>query len=68
MGNVIASIPAAEKQRVAGALLLSRNDVERLLGPAECIDAVEDAFRQHALGNTPSPESWACTPAPAAFM
>src|SRR5689334_9853927 len=39
----------------AGALLLSRSDIERLLTPDECIAAVEDAFRQHALGNTPRP-------------
>jgi alanine dehydrogenase len=38
-----------------GALLLSRSAVERLLTPDECIVAVEDAFRQHALGKTPSP-------------
>ena len=36
-------------------LLLSRSNVERLLTPDECIAAVEDAFRQHALGRTPSP-------------
>jgi alanine dehydrogenase len=38
-----------------GALLLSRSSVERLLTPDECIAAVEDAFRQHALGRTPAP-------------
>jgi len=37
------------------ALLLNRSDVERLLTPDECIAAVEDAFRQHALGQTPAP-------------
>ena len=36
-------------------LLLSRSAVERLLTPDECIAAVEDAFRQHALGQTPAP-------------
>src|SRR5262249_57366020 len=41
--------------RTAGAFLLSRSDVERLLTPDECISAVEDAFRQHALGKTPPP-------------
>ena len=41
--------------RAAGALLLSRSDVERLLTPDECIAAVEDAFRQHALGKAPAP-------------
>ena len=41
--------------RTAGALLLSRSDVERLLTPDECIAAVEDAFRQHALGKAPPP-------------
>jgi len=39
----------------AGALLLSRSDVERLLAPDECISAVESAFRQHALGKAPAP-------------
>jgi alanine dehydrogenase len=39
----------------AGTLLLSRSDVERLLAPDECIGAVEDAFRQHALGRAPAP-------------
>src|SRR5215470_6045872 len=39
----------------AGAFLLSRSDVERLLTPDECIAAVEDAFRQHALGKAPPP-------------
>lgn len=39
----------------AGTLLLSRQDVERLLTPDECIAAVEDAFSQHALGKTPPP-------------
>ena len=38
-----------------GTLLLSRADVERLLTPDACITAVEDAFRQHALGKTPPP-------------
>lgn len=36
-------------------LLLGRADVERLLTPEACIAAVEDAFRQHALGNVPAP-------------
>ena len=34
---------------------LSRGDVERLLTPETCFAAVEDAFRQHALGNVPAP-------------
>ena len=38
-----------------GTLLLTRSDVERLLAPDECIAAVEDAFRQHALGKAPPP-------------
>src|SRR5499427_2476742 len=41
--------------RTAGAFLLSRSDVEQLLTPDECIAAVEDAFRQHALGKAPPP-------------
>jgi alanine dehydrogenase len=36
-------------------LLLSRTDVERLLTPKTCIDAVEDAFRRLALGEVPPP-------------
>jgi hypothetical protein len=39
----------------AGTLLLSRSEVERMLTPELCIAAVEDAFRQHALGKTPAP-------------
>jgi len=39
---------------VAGTLLLSRGDVQRLLAPEACIAAVEQAFRQHALGKAPS--------------
>lgn len=35
--------------------LLSRADVERLLTPQACMDAVEDAFRRHALGETQPP-------------
>src|SRR5215510_8877012 len=38
-----------------GTILLSRSDVERLLTPDACIAAVEDAFRQHALGKVPPP-------------
>jgi alanine dehydrogenase len=37
------------------ALLLSRSAVERLLTPDECIAAVEDAFREHALGKAAPP-------------
>ena len=33
-----------------GPLFLSRNDVERLLTPDACTDAVESAFRLHASG------------------
>jgi len=36
-------------------LLLARAEVERILTPPRCIAAVEDAFRQHALGNVPEP-------------
>jgi alanine dehydrogenase len=34
---------------------LAKADVERLLTPQTCIAAVEDAFRQHALGAVPAP-------------
>ena len=44
-----------DARKPAGALLLSRSDVERLLTPDACIAAVKDAFRQHALGNLPAP-------------
>jgi len=37
------------------ARLLTGPDVERVLAPELCIAAVEDAFRQHALGNVPEP-------------
>lgn len=36
-------------------LLFSRDDVERLLTPAACLEAVESAFRQQALGQAPPP-------------
>ena len=39
----------------SGSLLLSRDDVERLLTPDACIAAVEDAFRQLADGRAPPP-------------
>jgi alanine dehydrogenase len=38
-----------------GTLMLSRSDVERLLPPAACFMAVEEAFRRHALGQAPAP-------------
>ena len=36
-------------------LLLGRADVERLLPAVACIEAVEEAFRDHALGKVPAP-------------
>lgn len=36
-------------------LVLSRHDVRRLMSLDECIDAVEDAFREHAFGRSISP-------------
>ena len=36
-------------------LVLTRHDVRRLMSMDECIDAVEDAFRQHGLGRSISP-------------
>jgi len=36
-------------------ILLSRADVERLLTPRACIDAVEDAFRRLGRGDVPPP-------------
>jgi alanine dehydrogenase len=38
-----------------GTLLLARREVEELLAPAACIDAVEDAFRRLAMGEVPAP-------------
>src|SRR5258707_2946105 len=58
MGNGLASASfrtATDAGSARGTLLLSRADVERLLAPDECFAAVEDAFRQHALGKTPGP-------------
>lgn len=40
---------------MSAVLLLSAADVERLLTPAACIEAVEDAFRQLAQGRVPAP-------------
>ena len=36
-------------------MLFSREDVERLLPPQECITAVEDAFPKLAQGKVPPP-------------
>jgi alanine dehydrogenase len=36
-------------------ILLRRGDVEALLSPRHCIEAVEDAFRRAALGEVPAP-------------
>lgn len=40
---------------VAGTLLLTRSDVERLLDSRSCIDAVEAAFRMHGEGKSIGP-------------
>ena len=40
---------------MSAALLLGTTDVERLLTPDACIAAVEQAFRDHALGKVPPP-------------
>jgi ornithine cyclodeaminase/alanine dehydrogenase-like protein (mu-crystallin family) len=40
---------------VSKVLLLSAEDVERLLTPAACLEAVEEAFRQLAHGDLPAP-------------
>ena len=40
---------------VRDTLVLSRHDVRRLMSMDECIDAVEKAFRDHALGRSISP-------------
>jgi alanine dehydrogenase len=54
-GSVSISATSSQLQSSSGTILLSRGDVERLLTPDECIVAVEDAFRQHALGKAPPP-------------
>ena len=51
----VPEIPIQAGMQADRTLLLNRGDVERLLSPDECIAAVEDAFRQHALGKTPAP-------------
>ena len=51
----MSEIPIQVGMRPDRTLLLNRGDVERLLTPDECIAAVEDAFRQHALGKAPPP-------------
>src|SRR5229473_859542 len=45
----------SKRPSTADTLLLSRADVERLLTPRACIDAVEDAFRQLGAGKVPPP-------------
>ena len=40
---------------VRETLVLTRRDVRSLMRMDECIDAVEDAFRRHALGHSISP-------------
>lgn len=42
--------------RQTGTLLLSRSEVAALLTLDDCIAAVEDAFRQHGLGQTSPPK------------
>jgi len=54
-GIVSTSDLTSATSRDAGAFLLSRSDVERLLTPDACIAAVEHAFGQHALGHAPAP-------------
>jgi alanine dehydrogenase len=39
----------------AGTLILTRSDVAALLDTDDCIAAVEQGFRLHALGQTPAP-------------
>src|SRR5688572_12814165 len=45
---------AGEALPLSDTLLLAGADVERLLTAQTCIAAVEDAFRQHALGKLPA--------------
>jgi alanine dehydrogenase len=50
LGALLDDLAAAP--RVGETLVLTRSDVRRLLAPAECIEAVEWAFRLHAEGRT----------------
>ena len=50
LGALLDDLAAAP--RVSATLVLTRGDVRRLLAPAECIEAVEWAFRLHAEGRT----------------
>jgi ornithine cyclodeaminase/alanine dehydrogenase-like protein (mu-crystallin family) len=43
------------KSHGAVTLVLPREDVQSLLGMRECIEAVEDAFRRHAMGQSIAP-------------
>ena len=40
----------------SGVRVLGAADVDALLSPRECIDAVEDAFRRWAVGDAPEPQ------------
>lgn len=46
--------PSSASGPAGATLLFSRTDVERLLTPEVCIDAIENAFRQHGEGRVPS--------------
>jgi alanine dehydrogenase len=46
---------ARQDEDMSTPVLLSRADVERVLAPAACIAAVENAFRGFALGLVPKP-------------
>src|SRR5215212_5877497 len=54
-GLVCTPIMGNRIEQVAGTMLLSGQDVERLLTPEACLGAVEDAFRRLALGELPPP-------------
>jgi len=55
MSEGIVSSIADSRAAAVDPLLFSRGDVARLLTPDACMAAVEDAFRQHALGKAPPP-------------
>jgi alanine dehydrogenase len=44
-----------KKGDATGVRILGAADVDALLSPAECIDAVEEAFRRLAVGDAPDP-------------
>src|SRR5687768_11031103 len=51
----VESLTGSAAPASAQTLLLTRSDVEQLLTLEDCVGAVEDAFRRHAIGETGPP-------------